>query len=310
MKRLISVTIIALLVMLSIDILGISFANSTIPNSITAQTAFAEEMALAPNEAITKAATLTKVTISPNKFTLAPGKTRQLNLTLTPSNASLLAKTEWESDNKEIATVDKNGKVTAIKEGIVRISFATWSKKDYSDSKYANTICYVSKKSPSAAALTSNDFQITIDDVKVNYSLSYNQVKKLFPGGKDDKNYDTKYMAYIVSDKNYTYSYDFLFKKTGDGNRKLLGAMCSYNGGGSTLKTPRGINLGSSTIIDVVNTYGFPSYCGDGYFLYYDVKIGKDSYTLMVFGERDGYSVPKKTIIMIGVAKNTSLEKN
>jgi len=229
MKRLISVSIIALLVMLSVDVLGLSFANSTIANSITAQTVYAEGIELDPNESITKAVKLTRITISPAKFTLAPGKTTQLKVNKTPANASFLSKTEWESGNKEIATVDKNGKVTAKKEGIVQIYFTTWSKKDYSDSKYAYTICNVSKKVPSALAFTPNDFQITINGVKVDFSLTYNQIKKLFPGGRDAKNYDTKYMAYIASDKNDTYSCDFLFKKTGDGNRKLLGAICYYN---------------------------------------------------------------------------------
>jgi len=56
MKRLISATIIALLVMLSIDTLGLSFANSTIPNFITTQAAYAESIEINPNEIITKAA--------------------------------------------------------------------------------------------------------------------------------------------------------------------------------------------------------------------------------------------------------------
>jgi hypothetical protein len=307
MKKFISVSVIALLTVFIVDTLAFSLTNSIINNIVSFQTAYAEGIEFNPSEIITKASKLTKVEITAKRFTLAPGNTRQLAVKKTPVNASLLSKTEWGSGNDEIAAVDKNGKVTAKKEGIIVIWYRTWSKKDYSDCKYASTICYVSKKAPSAAVFKSNDFRITIDGVRVDFSLSYNQVKKLFPGGKDDKNYyiNSKNMAYIVSDKNYTYSYEFLFKKTGDGNRKLLGAMCYYNGGGPAFKTPRGINSGSSTIIDAVNTYGYPSHCDDGYYLGYEVKIGKDKYTLKLFGERGGYTLPDGTIFMIGIAKNT-----
>ena len=308
MKRFISVGIIALLVMLSVDVLSLSFTNSIIANSISAQTAYAESIDLTPDKPITKAAKLTKVTISPAKFTLAPGKTMQLKINKTPANASFLSKTEWESSNEEIATVDKYGKVTAKKEGIVQIRFGTWSKKDYSDYKYAYTICYVAKKAPSAKAFTMNDFKIIIDGKTVDFSLTYNQTKKLFPGGEDDKNFDTKYMSYTVNETNYWCN--FLFKKTGDGNRKLLGAMCFYNGEGASVKTPRGIKLGSSSIVDVVNTYGYPAFCGDGNSLSYEVKISKDRYVLDIYGNSEAFSAPVNTIYMIGIAKNTTLDQN
>jgi len=312
MKRLISVTIIALLVMLSIDILGISFANSTIPNSITAQTAFAEEMALAPNEAITKAATLTKVTISPNKFTLAPGKTRQLNLILTPSNASLLSKTKWESDNEGIATVDKNGKVTAIKEGIVSIRFMTWSKAGLDDPVEASTICFVSNKAPKAAALTKKDFQLTIDGKKVDFSNTYNQIKKLFPGGKEE-NVGPDIMAYNTNGKEdydgISYAYSFTFNKKGTSNRKVLDIKCYYYANDISVKTYRGIKLGSSSIINVVNAYGYPNHCysdslGRGDVLY-DKKIGKDTYTMWMCEASPYYDdFPGSGILMIGMRIN------
>ena len=207
MKKLISVGIITLLVMLSIDAIALSITNSTTLYSITAQTAYVECIELNQDKAIKKAARLTEITISPEKFTLAPGKTTQLKVIKTPANASFLSKTEWESANEEIATVDKNGKVTAKKEGIVSIYFTTWSKEDYSDSQYANTICYVSKKAPNAKALVTNDFKIIIDDKTVNFSLTYNQTKKLFPGGKDYKDYDTKYMSYTVNATKYWYDF-------------------------------------------------------------------------------------------------------
>ena len=312
MKKLISVTIITLLVMLCIDVLGFSYANSTIFNSIFTQTAFAEGMALAPNKSITKAAKLKKVTISPNKFTLAPGKTRQLNLTLTPSNASLLSKTEWESDNVEIATVDKNGKVTAIKEGIVSIRFMTWSKAGLADSVEASTICFVSNKEPKAAALTKNDFQLTIDGKKVDFSTTYNQIKKMFPGGKEEKNVGPDIMAYRVNEKKSKYgekihAYSFIFYKKGTGNKKVLELSCYYYANDISVKTPRGIKLGSSSIADAVNAYGYPSrsYGGglDGCSISYEKKIGKDMYRMWM-SEDSPYDdqFPGDGVIMIGMS--------
>ncbi|MGL4982563.1 MAG: Ig-like domain-containing protein, partial [Treponemataceae bacterium] len=57
-----------------------------------------------------------RVVVSPRELTFAVGKTRQLEATVFPENASIQAVT-WESDNKSIADVDDRGKVTAREEG-------------------------------------------------------------------------------------------------------------------------------------------------------------------------------------------------
>ena len=67
----------------------------------------------------------TKISLSQNNLTLTIGekKQAQLKLTMEPSNAK--AKLTWSSDNKKIATVDKNGVVNGIKTGSTTIKVRT-----------------------------------------------------------------------------------------------------------------------------------------------------------------------------------------
>lgn len=49
------------------------------------------------------------------------GKEYQLNPTISPENATFKDNIEYTSDNEEVATVDKNGKITALKLGVATI---------------------------------------------------------------------------------------------------------------------------------------------------------------------------------------------
>ncbi len=64
---------------------------------------------------------VTGVSISPESGTLGIGDTLQLTETITPSNATNIQVT-WVSNSASIATVDANGLVTAIDEGITTIT--------------------------------------------------------------------------------------------------------------------------------------------------------------------------------------------
>lgn len=69
-----------------------------------------------------KAIPVTAVQLSESDpVTLAPEETLQLSAVITPSNATDNAVT-WESDNTTVATVDANGKVTAVKGGVAYIT--------------------------------------------------------------------------------------------------------------------------------------------------------------------------------------------
>ena len=62
-----------------------------------------------------------KVSLSRTSVALSKGKTYQLDATVTPSNATNKTLT-WSSSNTKVATVDKNGKVTTIKNGTTVIT--------------------------------------------------------------------------------------------------------------------------------------------------------------------------------------------
>lgn len=64
------------------------------------------------------------ITIDKSEVELIEGENIKLNATITPANATNKNVT-WTSENEEITTVDVNGKVTAIKEGIATITLTT-----------------------------------------------------------------------------------------------------------------------------------------------------------------------------------------
>ncbi|MGQ4667904.1 immunoglobulin-like domain-containing protein [Metabacillus halosaccharovorans] len=66
----------------------------------------------------------TTVTLDQETITLSEGKTGTLHATVTPNDAVNKA-VVWSSNNEEVATVDENGKVTALKEGKAKITVTT-----------------------------------------------------------------------------------------------------------------------------------------------------------------------------------------
>ncbi|WP_299090241.1 immunoglobulin-like domain-containing protein [uncultured Metabacillus sp.] len=66
----------------------------------------------------------TSVTLDQETLKLSEGKTAQLTATVAPNDA-VNKEVVWSSNNEQIATVDENGKVTALKEGIAKITATT-----------------------------------------------------------------------------------------------------------------------------------------------------------------------------------------
>ena len=237
MKRLISVSIIALLVMLSIDILGYS-------------------------EAVSKAKKLESLEVTERNFTLAPGKTKQLKYKKIPADASLFANSRWYSSNPQVAAVDANGKVMAKKSGITIISFSTWSN-DYDDSaETPDILCCVSTTAPNAAAFTLSDVQFKSNNHKMDPSMTLSKAKKLFPNGRIIKNEYSGTTNYYHSNIMFGF-----YTKSG----KLYGI------GARDAKTPRGIRIGSNMIDVIAKygypTYlDGPEIAGTGLMLTYEVN--------------------------------------
>lgn len=73
-----------------------------------------------------KAATVsvTGVTVTPSSLTLPEGQTHGLTATVSPTNATN-KNLSWSSNNTNVATVDQNGKVTAITPGYANITVKT-----------------------------------------------------------------------------------------------------------------------------------------------------------------------------------------
>lgn len=67
---------------------------------------------------------VTGVTLNRTAITLDAGKGQRLSATITPGNATNKAVT-WSSDNPKVATVDRNGYVSALKAGTARITVTT-----------------------------------------------------------------------------------------------------------------------------------------------------------------------------------------
>lgn len=79
------------------------------------------------NVAIMKAPKPKSISIAPKGGTINIGQTLQLVATLNPVGASTTLK--WSSSSKKIATVDADGVVKGIKEGVVKITVSTANKK-------------------------------------------------------------------------------------------------------------------------------------------------------------------------------------
>ena len=93
---------------------GTAMVTATASNGIVGATA----VTVNPKPAET--VDVDQVTVSPTTLNLTEGETGQLQATVTPSNATDPSLT-WTSLNPDAATVDQNGKVTAVKAGVAEI---------------------------------------------------------------------------------------------------------------------------------------------------------------------------------------------
>ncbi len=80
-------------------------------------------------------------------LSLIEGQSEQLTLTLAPENASY-ADYEWCSTNTKVATVDKDGKVTAVGAGEATITVTHYPANDYDSMKEAECTVTVTKTPP------------------------------------------------------------------------------------------------------------------------------------------------------------------
>ena len=97
---------------------------------------------------------VTGVTLNKTALTLTEGASEKLTATVQPTNATN-QKVTWSSDKTDIATVDENGLVTAVKEGTANITVTTEDG---------------SKKATCVVTVTAKEEQVAVTGVKLNKS--------------------------------------------------------------------------------------------------------------------------------------------
>ncbi len=183
---------------------------------------------------------LTAITL-PSTKTIAAGSSATLSASFTPSNASEQGLT-WTSSNTSVATVDQNGKVTAVASGKVTIT-ATSSFSDTSSIKASCTV-YVTKKvtlAISSATNTSSGIKLTWK--KVSGASGYYVYRKTKSGS-----YSSTPLATITSGSTVSYTDTSVKNKNGT---TYIYKVVPYSdlivgsGTGKTIVRLKGVSLSS-----------------------------------------------------------------
>ena len=117
----------------------------------------------------------TSISLNKTSLTLDVGKSYTLTKTVSPSNA--VTSYTWSSSNTSVATVDKNGKVTAKASGTATITVKT------SNGKTANCKVTVNLPSPQITSLANTTGGIKISWNKVSGAYGYRLYYKPASGG-------------------------------------------------------------------------------------------------------------------------------
>lgn len=157
------------------------------PNE-TAQQEWATEF---PLEYIGVKRSPSKISITSNSISLSKGKTRTLKYTITPSGAQN-AQVTWSSSNTAVASVDKNGKVTAKGNGTATITCETYNgKKSTCKVKVTTPSTSISLSSTSLKMYTTQTKTLkatvkptTASNKNVTWSSSNPNVAKVDSNGK------------------------------------------------------------------------------------------------------------------------------
>jgi uncharacterized protein YjdB len=146
---------------------------------------------------------VTGVTLDKVKLSLRQGATFSLKATVLPENATNKA-VSWKSSSKRIASVDQNGKVTALRPGSVTVTVTT---KD----GIKKAICKITIFSTVAAAPSTNGFSVSIAETGAKGKNGYNKIE--FTELEDAEYYlllrkDPGSKTYVQVPGKTLYSYD------------------------------------------------------------------------------------------------------
>ncbi len=158
------------------------------------------------------------------------GEEYQLNPTISPENATFKDNIEYTSDNEEVATVDKNGKITALKSGVATIKV----KCDSEAPKCVVTVLddqYLIKDSKITGNGTSKTISekgsgwYKIDSTGVDLSMN----EGIINGDITDSANKTLQIRYLPELKEEEYSYQLIFNFYNNTNKDIT-VTCNKNG--------------------------------------------------------------------------------
>ena len=158
---------------------------------------------------------VTGVSLDKTNLNLNPGKGGTLIATITPDNATDKS-VEWKSDDTGVATVNENGKVTAVAEGTATITVTT------TDGNFQDT-CTVTVTAPPTVSVTS----VTLD--KTSLTLDVGGSDTLTATVEPD-NATTKTVTWSTSDKNVATVQDGVVTAVGAGKATITAAASDGSG--------------------------------------------------------------------------------
>lgn len=129
----------------------------------------------------------TKISLNKKKVSIVKGKTYTLKATITPAN-TVNKKVTWTSSKTSVATVDKNGKVTAKKAGTANIIVKTANGK--------TAVCKVTVTVPATSV------KLKVKSKSVNIGKKYTLKATMSKGSTDKLTWSTSNKKVATVDKN------------------------------------------------------------------------------------------------------------
>lgn len=134
----------------------------------------------APSVAVTQVVPVTGVTLNKGNLGLVVGGAETLTATLTPSDAT--STVTWVSSDTDVATVDTNGKVTAVAEGSATITaFVDANDNGVLDDGEVSATCAVTVEAAPSVIKGDIDGNGTVDSDDAIYLLKHTLLPNKYP---------------------------------------------------------------------------------------------------------------------------------
>ena len=156
------------------------------------------------------------ITLNKNNLTIIKGTTEYLSATISPSNASN-TKYSWTSSDPSVATVDSNGKITAIKKGTATITVTTEDGNHQANCtvEVTNPQLYAEASIGLSLVTTSSGMyrgiKVTINASGGSENYTYFNIKLYRDGtliGQSQNTYDNEIFVVGFTSGNYTAEFE------------------------------------------------------------------------------------------------------